>query len=160
MLLSELKTYLQGEKRPVFLLPDGKMVESHYHITEVGEVTRRFMDCGGTLRTEQVINLQLWSSIDLHHRLSSEKLLHILELSESKLGLSDAEVQVEYQGRSAIERYTMSVGENGLQLHGTQTACLAQEDCGLPPILVQAAGTIKSGAQAVSSCCTPDSGCC
>jgi len=160
MKLSELKSYLKEQERPVFFLPDGKMVESHYHITEVGETTKRFMDCGGTLRSEKTISLQLWSSIDLHHRLSSEKLLRILELSEQKLELSDDEVHVEYQGKSAIERYTLKASDKGLSLHGTETACLAKENCGIPPVLQQAAKTINEGAKAVSACCSPDSDCC
>ena len=44
---------------------------------------------------ENVINFQLWSSTDYDHRLHPEKLVNIINLSEEKLGLEDAEIEVE-----------------------------------------------------------------
>jgi len=38
----------QNQDRPViFVLPDGDVIPAHYHVTEVGHVTKRFVDCGG-----------------------------------------------------------------------------------------------------------------
>ena len=47
-----------------FQLPDGSLVPEHFHVTEVGKVTKHFIDCGGVLRKEEKINFQLWNAND------------------------------------------------------------------------------------------------
>ena len=51
MKLNELKATLAlaPDALPRFILPDGDVVPAHFHITEVGHVAKRFIDCGGTL---------------------------------------------------------------------------------------------------------------
>ena len=49
------------------------MVPSHFHVTEVGKITKHFIDCGGTVRNEEVVNFQLWQADDYDHRLHPEK---------------------------------------------------------------------------------------
>jgi hypothetical protein len=88
MKLSELKTILAEVNTIAFELPNGSLVPSHFHVTEVGKVTKHFIDCGGTIRNEEVANFQLWSADDYDHRLHPEKLVDIIALSESKLGLT------------------------------------------------------------------------
>ena len=58
-------------------------------ITEIGLIEKRFIDCGGTLRTEKGINFRLWDADDYEHRLKPGKLLHIITLSEAQLDISD-----------------------------------------------------------------------
>jgi len=100
MRLSEIKNNLQGLKRIAFQLPNGELVPSHFHVTEVGKITKNFIDCGGTVRNEEVINFQLWNANDYDHRLHPEKLVKIIELSEKVLELKDSEIEVEYQGQT------------------------------------------------------------
>ena len=50
MKLSEIKTILETVETVNFRLPDGSYVPEHFHVTEVGVVTRNFIDCGGTVR--------------------------------------------------------------------------------------------------------------
>jgi len=36
------------------MLENGTMVPEHFHVTEVGVVTKHFIDCGGTVRNERI----------------------------------------------------------------------------------------------------------
>lgn len=64
MILSEVKTTLKTVNQLAFQLPNGTLVPNHFHVTEIGQITKKFIDCGGTLREENVINFQLWSAND------------------------------------------------------------------------------------------------
>ncbi|QDH78616.1 hypothetical protein FKX85_06045 [Echinicola soli] len=154
MKLSEVKSVLNNLERIGFQLPDGSLVPGHFHVTEVGKVTKHFIDCGGTIRDEEVVNFQLWNADDYDHRLHPGKLVHIIELSEKTLGLPDAEIEVEYQGET--------IGKFGLDFDGTnfllttkQTDCLAKDQCGIPS---QKPKVRISGGQ--SNTCTPGGNCC
>ena len=97
MLLSELKLTLNKIKTVEFTLPDGSLIPKHFHVTEVGQIDKRFIDCGGVLRKEAVINFQLYTADDFDHRLSVQKFKSLLDLSEKALLLDDLEIEVEYQ---------------------------------------------------------------
>ena len=56
MTLNQLKTQLELQTTLAFELPDGSLVPNHFHITEVGKVTKHFIDCGGVIRKEEVVN--------------------------------------------------------------------------------------------------------
>ena len=123
MKLSEFKANLTGMTTVSFQLPDGSTVPSHFHITEVGHVQKRFIDCGGTTRLEDRICFQLWEAEDFDHRLASEKLMKIIELSERTLNLPDEEIEVEYQGETIEMCHYPIASWNGLRkgrvhLHG------------------------------------------
>ena len=107
MKLSEFKANLTGMTTVSFQLPNGSTVPAHYHITEVGHVQKRFIDCGGTTRLEDRICFQLWEADDVDHRLQAEKLMKIIELSERTLNLPDEEIEVEYQG-ATIGKYQLA----------------------------------------------------
>ena len=49
----------------------------------------------GTERKESKVNFQLWSSDDVYHRLKPQKVIDIIRLSQQRIGLSDAEIEVE-----------------------------------------------------------------
>ncbi len=145
MKLSEIKTLLPQVDVPVFALENGDRVPAHYHITEIGLVEKKFIDCGGTVRSEQKISFQLWHANDLEHRLRSQKLLNIIALSERKLSLPDAEIEVEYQGET-IGIYGLDFSEGVFVLKAKATACLAEDSCGIPQE--------KLVATAESMCCS------
>lgn len=154
MKLQEVKKQLANLEKLSFKLQDGKKVPSHFHITEVGKITKHFIDCGGTERKEEVVNFQLWSSIDVYHRLKPKKLLNIIELSEKTLGIEDGEVEVEYQA-DTIGKFGLDFDGKEFILTSKQTDCLAKDDCGIP---LEKVKTKLSEIQ--ENCCTQESGCC
>ena len=93
MKLSQAKSVLKELETIGFKLPNGELVPNHFHVTEVGKITKHFIDCGGTERNEEVVNFQLWNANDYDHRLHPEKLLNIIELSEKVLKIADLERQ-------------------------------------------------------------------
>ena len=150
MTLKQVKEHLAELESLQFQLPDGTTVPSHFHVTEVGQVTKDFIDCGGTLRHEKVVNFQLWSADDVDHRLQPKKLKNIIQLSEKKLFIDDRlEVEVEYQG-DTIGKYHLDFNDGKFQLVSTLTDCLAKDKCGIPEPQVAEQ----------SASCTPGSGCC
>lgn len=148
MKLSEFKNVLKGKLAIGFELPDGKLVPSHFHVTEVGEITKKFIDCGGTVREEKVVNFQLWEANDYDHRLHPEKLINIIELSEKVLNIQDGEIEVEYQG-DTIGKYGMDYKEGNFLLTTKLTDCLAKDKCDIPVIETTS-----------NEACTPGGGCC
>ncbi|SER19392.1 DUF6428 family protein [Neolewinella agarilytica] len=159
MLLSELKSFLSARDNFLIRLPDGNAVESHFHVTEVGEVTKHFIDCGGKVRRERVASLQLWSADDYNHRLEPGKLVKIVGIAERELGLGDLPIEVEYQGTETIQKFNLEAVDGELRLQSKTTACLALEECGFPVAakkVVSLAGSISKGGGA----CTPGGGCC
>ncbi len=132
MKLSEIKQILLSAEAVNFKLPSGNYVPEHFHVTEVGLVTKHFIDCGGTERLEKVVNFQLWNANDFEHRLKPQKLSHIISSSETKLGIGDLEIEVEYQ-TDTIGKYDLNFDGKDFVLVPKQTACLAMDACGIPP---------------------------
>ena len=155
MKLSEIKKYLSTSENVRFKLPNGEFVPEHFHVTEVGLVTKHFIDCGGVERFEKVVNFQLWNANDLDHRLKPQKLLNIISLSERKLGLTDADIEVEYQSET-IGKYDLSFDGTDFELLNKHTACLAYDSCGIT--MVNELTDININTQKTS--CTPGGGCC
>jgi len=158
MKISEVKNHLNELSTISFLLPNGDAVPAHFHVTEVGEVTKHFIDCGGTVRFEKVVNFQLWEADDYDHRLHPEKLQHIINLSQDKLGFGDHIVEVEYQG-STIGTYTLDFDGKNFLLKNKHTDCLAKENCGVPEAK-QKVSLIDLSSNVASNSCTPGGGCC
>jgi hypothetical protein len=155
MKLSEVKEALQGMSEVVFQLEDGTRVPEHFHVTEVGSVNRHFIDCGGTVSKESAVNFQLWTADDHDHRLATTKLLNIIRLSEEKLGLTDAEVEVEFE-TTTTGIYHLALRNNAFVLVPKHTDCRAKDACGIPETK-QKVSLSEVGRQA---CCTPGGGCC
>lgn len=156
MKLSEFKSILKDQKKLSFVLPNGSFVPSHFHVTEVGQIDKRFIDCGGTLRDESVVNFQLWEANDYDHRLHPEKLVNIIELSEKLLNIQDNEIEVEYQG-DTIGKYGIDFDGNSFLLTSTVTDCLAKDKCGIPP---QKEKRSLASLGKTENSCVPGSGCC
>ncbi|KAF2515690.1 DUF6428 family protein [Flavobacterium foetidum] len=131
MKLSEIKEILKTVEAVNFELPDGALVPEYFHVTEVGLVTKTFIDCGGTVRKETVVNFQLWNANDYDHRLKPQKLIQIIELSEKVLGIENHDIEVEYQN-TTIGKYALDFNGKNFILLNKQTACLAQDQCGVP----------------------------
>jgi hypothetical protein len=157
MTLSEFKIHLNTITNLNFKLQNGTTVPSHFHVTEVGQVTKNFIDCGGTVRNEKVVNFQLWEANDFDHRLAPKKLMDIIALSEKVLGLQDAEIEVEYQSET-IGKYGISFNGTDFVLIATQTNCLAQDKCGIPPEKLKISLVDLSNNS--ESCCAPGGKCC
>ncbi len=156
MKLSEVKDKLKQLETIAFELPNGELVPHHFHVTEVGKISKHFMDCGGTVRQEEVVNFQLWNANDYDHRLHPEKLVKIIELSEKTLQIDgDLPVEVEYQGQS-IEKYGLDFNGKNFLLATKQTDCLAKDQCGVPTEKPR----VKLSAAVSNAACTPGGGCC
>ena len=156
MKLSDVKKQLQNVAGVNFILPNGQTVPQPFHVTEVGQINKHFIDCGGTVRDEKTVNFQLWEANDFDHRLAPQKLLSIIELSEKVLNIQDAEVEVEYQS-DTIGKYGLEFDGKNFLLTSKQTNCLASDKCGIPPEKLKVS---LADLNNKSSCCTPNSGCC
>jgi hypothetical protein len=155
MKLSEIKKHLSELNTIAFQLPNGELVPNHFHVTEVGKITKNFIDCGGTVRNEEVVNFQLWNADDYDHRLHPEKLIHIIELSEKVLDIKDLEIEVEYQGQT-IEKFGLDFDGTNFRLTSKQTDCLAKDNCGIPAEKPK----VKLAEINNEPCCAPDGNCC
>lgn len=155
MKLSEIKTALGKLEKIAFQLPNGELVPNHFHVTEVGKITKNFIDCGGTLRNEEVVNFQLWNANDYDHRLHPEKLVHIIELSEKALEIGDLEIEVEYQAET-IGKFGLDFDGTNFLLTSKQTDCLAKENCGIPTEKPK----LQFSELETENTCTPGGGCC
>ena len=156
MTLSEIKNHLKDIKKIGFQLPDGSLVPAHFNVTEVGKITKNFIDCGGTLRHEEIANFQLWNANDYDHRLHPEKLIEIIALSEEILKIKDLEIEVEYQG-ATIGKYGLDFDGTNFLLINSQTDCLAKDNCGIPE---EKQKVVLSAIETTASSCDPSSGCC
>ena len=152
MNLQELKDSLGKLGEVTFVLPNGAHVPPHFHVTEVGKSSKHYVDCGGTVREEEVATFQLWSANDYDHRIRPEKILDIIGIAEETLGLGNLEVEVEYQS-DTIGRYGLASQNGHFLLTPTQTDCLAKDKCGIPE-------EEESIPVSSSSGCEPSSGCC
>jgi hypothetical protein len=152
MKIAELKQALAEVEAVNFRLPSGDYLPAHFHVTEVGLVSKHFIDCGGVERREQVANFQLWEAGDYDHRLAPQKFLHILELAGKILGSDDLDIEVEYQ-QATIGKFGLAREGNDFVLTPKQTACLAQDACGIPDAGFALPQLVVAG-------CTPGGGCC
>ena len=156
MRLSQFKEIIKSVDALKFELPNGEFVPSHYHVTEVGYITKRFVDCGGTVREEHAVNFQLWYAEDVEHRIQPKKMLDIIRLSEDKLNIGDFEIEVEYQ-TDTIGKFGLDFNGNAFVLTSKMTDCLAREKCEVPQ--PQSKFTLQN-LTVPSTSCTPNSGCC
>ena len=107
MLLSQFLLALNQVEDFRFQTPNGEFVPPHFHITEVGMSHKHFIDCGGKIRNEKIVNFQLWYSNDFNHRLKPKKLIDIIELSETKFSMENLDIEIEYQSET-IGKYNVS----------------------------------------------------
>jgi hypothetical protein len=143
MKLHELKTTLAGNPAAQlrWLLPNGEFAPAHIHVTEVARLDKRFIDCGGTLRTETLCRLQTWCSDDVAHRLTAGKLMKIFAKAAGVLLTDDLDVDVEHEvgfiSQFPLESVAVGQGEIILHLGVRHTACLAEYKCKPKPALAE-----------------------
>ena len=131
--------------------PSSESLPSDIGVTELGIISKEYIDCGGTIRKDKTANFQLWTADDLDHRIEPEKIIDIIDIAENSIGLSDLEIEVEYQSET-IGKYGLQFVEGTFHLSSTQTDCLAKDKCGIPEKTDLPSAT--------SSCCSPTTGCC
>jgi hypothetical protein len=130
------------------------VVEPHFHVTEVGLVAKTFVDCGGKRREDRACVLQTLVADDVEHRLTPQKLAGILKQT-SALGI-DAQlpVDLEIQGRTIEVWRVDSAAEADdvliLRVAPKQTACLAEDLCGLTLLPTVTTGCCNEGP---TGCC-------
>jgi Family of unknown function (DUF6428) len=135
MKVSEFRDHLTKapEGELCFILPDGGRIPVHAHITEVGRTDRRFLDCGGTIRSVSSCTLQAWVAEDTEHRLLPGSLITILGKAAPVLETDDLEVEIEYEDGFLSQFPVVEANQaEGLLLFrlGTKhTDCLAKEIC-------------------------------
>lgn len=151
MKLHEFKALLEANRGKTFglQLPGEKAVPQAFHITEVGFVSKTFIDCGGKVHTVQTCQLQAWIGPDVDHRIEAGKMVDILEKARRIVPDDDLDLEIEYEDE-IISQYQVGdavVSDDAVTLLLTtkHTDCLAPELCVLP-----------SG----DSCCSAGSGCC
>jgi hypothetical protein len=158
MKLTQLKSILRAQPGayPRFILPDGDHIPAHFHITEVGHVTRRFIDCGGKLhdRSDTCL-LQTYVAGDIEHRLNAGTFAKILDLGAQVLPHDDLPVEVEYDC-CVVAQYPIEDAEiNGehldIKLGQKHTDCLAKQKCGIDA--ERCGGHADAPVQETAACC-------
>jgi hypothetical protein len=127
-----------------FTLPDGGQVPAHFHVTEVGYLSKKFIDCGGLTGATESCVLQTWLGDDDDHRLTAGRLAKILALGGRLWPHEDLNIEVEYDC-CVISQYPVTaakrMGEHlEFTLGSKSTQCLARE---------------RRVAQQDSNCCSP-----
>jgi hypothetical protein len=150
---SEFRQFLRAASQHElrFILPDGKTIAAHAHITEVGHTTRRFLDCGGTLRNVSSCTLQTWVAEDFDHRLLPGSLETILGKADLVLHTDELDVEVEHEhgllSQFPIVRSDTKDGLLHFYLGTKHTDCLAKEIC-------------MPAEENEEACCSTGGGCC
>jgi hypothetical protein len=170
MNLSELKAHLNlPPDVPVAIeLPDGDALPAHFHVTEIGHVAKRFVDCGGKVRSTETCVLQTWAASprDDGHRLTVGKLNAILAAGGRVLPTEQLPVEVEFEAgeisQYPLERIAETGTELRLHLGRKHTDCLAKERCGADNGTGGIDGEFSSTSAAAGSCCAATAGgkCC
>lgn len=134
-----------------FELPTTTLLSPHIHVTEVARIDKKFVDCGGTLRTDSSCRLQIYQADDTEHRITAAKFAQILAKGAGVLNSLNLSVEVEaeapYLSVFPITASRIEEKQIVLSLGMRHTACLAEDVC-FPANLQD------------KSTCTPGSGCC
>jgi hypothetical protein len=150
MKLAHFKALLNSNPEKLFALqlPGDKAVPQAFHITEVGFVSKTFIDCGGKVHTNQTCQLQAWIGPDVDHRIEAGKMASILDKATAIVPNDFLDLEVEYEDE-VISQYTVEGADVSneavtLRLANKHTDCLAKELCLVP----------------AGDGCAPGSGCC
>jgi Family of unknown function (DUF6428) len=157
MKISAFKSQLQDLDSLQFRLPNGTMVPAHFHVTEVGMVTKHFIDCGKTIHEQKTASMQLWVANDTEHRLHPKALLGVFDKSGKILKGEDLDIEVEFQTET-IGKYGLEFVDDAFQLTVKHTDCLAKTQCGIEEVLPKVA--LKQLSVVGQGCCTVEGVCC
>ena len=151
MTLRDLQGALEANPKtlPRFVLPNGDYVPPHAHVTEVGHVVRKFIDCGGLTGEEEKVVLQTHVGNDTDHRLRSDQFAKILRLGNRVIPSADLDIDVEYDC-CVVAQYPIAEaipdGEHlNLSLRRGRTQCRARE---------------RREAETAAGCCATSAACC
>jgi hypothetical protein len=146
MKIDEFRSALEAAPEALvrFTLPNGDQVPVHFHVTEVGYLSKKFIDCGGVTGATESCVLQTWLGDDDDHRLSAGRLAKILALGGGALPHDNLEVEVEYDC-CVVSHYPVRAAKRvsgylEFTLGSKSTQCLARE---------------RRLAQQGSNCCSP-----
>lgn len=138
MTIIEFKDNLEKQKTIVgdvlFYLDNGTVIPPYFHITEMGIKIKRYVDCGGTQRTNKNITFQLWTAEDFNHRITPSKILEVIEKFEETFLLEDLEIEIEYN-TNTIGLYSLKPHPKkdlSFVLIPKKTDCLAPDKCMVP----------------------------
>jgi hypothetical protein len=151
MKINEFRSALEAAPDALvrFTLPGGDQVPPHFHVTEVGYLSKKFIDCGGVTGASESCVLQTWLGDDDDHRLTAGRLAKILALGGRLLPHEDLDVEVEYDCCVISQYPVMAAQRVGDHLEFTlgdkNTHCLARE---------------RRLAQQESNCCNEAALCC
>lgn len=160
MTISQFTDLLHSHPNKPFhlVLPGEGRVPASFHITEVGHVVKKFLDCGGRLHTLQTCQLQAWVWTDTEHRLLAGKMAGVLGLARAKGVLpsdTDLDVEFEYESEAIsqypVARYAVTDDAVVFYLEAKHTDCLAKDVC-LPSLPIAGSLTMAGG-------CGPNCGC-
>ena len=116
-----------------FALPDGKEAPPHFHVTEVGAISKAFLDCGGKHHSENFCVLQVWVADDYDHRIKAGKLAAILHKARELFDSTDVLVEFEHEApvltRLPIESFQIDEDLITFHLRLKEADCLAKELC-------------------------------
>jgi hypothetical protein len=120
-------------------------------VTEIARIDKKFVDCGGTLRTDSSCRLQIYQADDTEHRITAAKFAQILAKGAGVLSSMNLPVEVEaeapYLSVFPVIATRLEEKQVVLSLGMRHTACLAEDVC-FPANLQD------------KSACAPGSGCC
>jgi hypothetical protein len=150
--------------RSLSCLPDGGLIPAHFHITEVGHVTKRFIDCGGTRRTLETCLLQTWVHDDVDHRLVAGKLATIFDRAGDVLPHHDLPVEIEYED-GVVAQFPVESAEDDRRCARFPLRLEAHRlprPRHLPArrMLLDARSRAERPSRCLQTCCTPGSKCC
>lgn len=151
-------------------LPDGSAVPASFHLTEVGQVSKVFIDCGGQVHSELRCVLQTWVGRDADHRLPAGRFADILDLGRAVVASEEMEVEVEHGQVQAtqypLERWQLDGADHlVLALGHRATDCLARkrrvadavsdadEPCGCQPQASDVHEAHSEHAHPATACC-------
>ena len=115
-------------------MDNGTVIPPYFHITEMGVKIKRYVDCGGTQRTNKNITFQLWTAEDFNHRITPSKILEVIEKIEETFLLEDLEIEIEYN-TNTIGLYSLKPHPKkdlSFVLIPKKTDCLAPDKCMVP----------------------------
>lgn len=149
MKLSAFTQQLAGHaSHPVgFVFDDGEMIPQHFHLSEIGYITKNFVDGTGSIRKVELVQLQVWLGDDEPCPLTGAELAQLLDVAKHQLPSGDLDVEVEYEG-CVISQYAVEAAlDTGTKL----LFQLADKRMDSPAKSVAAAGTAS---------CNGSTGCC
>ncbi len=125
--------------------PSGSSVPSHFHITEIGRTTKKFVDCGGVERESSDTTFQVWVADDTEHKLTVGKLLQIIGAGINLVNADD-QLVFEYDGGHTIGLYGVALIQRlesvlNIFLVQKRANCLAPDKCGIKPKAVTCCGS-------------------